>query len=136
MAWSVGDGRPGVPNHQLLIISNRAKQGLMQQMPCNVLHNSSMAWRLSSYKIRTRFSPTTCENCLSVDNLVLLRGGVNVPQANSVVIGRRKEVTIQIRVPGQTVSFLLVPPELEVRVTLATGVRLTRVLGVVEHKHV
>ena len=45
-------------------------------------------------------------------------------------------MTIEVGVPGQTVAFLLMSSELEVRMTLAAGVGFAWVLGVVEHQDV
>ena len=35
----VGDGRPGVPDHQLLVISHGPEQRLVEEMPGNILHD-------------------------------------------------------------------------------------------------
>ena len=40
--------------------------------------------------------------------LVLFGRSVDVPQADCVVVRRRQQVPVKVRVPGQTVSFLLV----------------------------
>ena len=42
VGWSVGHGRPGVPDHQLLVVSHGAEQRLVQEMPGNVLHHSGV----------------------------------------------------------------------------------------------
>ena len=49
----------------------------------------------------------TCENGLGVDDLVL-GGGVDVPQADGVVVGGRQQVAVEVGVPRQTVALLLV----------------------------
>ena len=45
-------------------------------------------------------------------------------------------MAVEVWVPGEAVALLLVPPQLQVGVTFPTGIRLARVLGVVEHQHV
>ena len=45
------------------------------------------------------YAQTTSENCLSVNDLVLLGFGVDVPQADGVVVRGGQEVAIQVRVP-------------------------------------
>ena len=53
-----------------------------------------------------------------------------------MVIRGRQQVAVEVWVPGEAVALLLVPPQLQVGVTFPTGIRLARVLGVVEHQHV
>ena len=78
----------------------------------------------------------TCENGFSVNDLILFGCSIDVPQTDCVVIRGRQQVTIEVGVPGQTVAFLLMSSELEVRMTLATGVGFAGVFGVVEHQDV
>ena len=35
--------RPRVPDHQLLVVGDRSKEGLVQKMPSDVLYDGSMA---------------------------------------------------------------------------------------------
>lgn len=51
------------------------------------------------------------ENGLGVDHPVLFGRGVDVPQADSVVVGGAEEVPVQVGVPGQAVAFFLVAAE-------------------------
>ena len=67
-------------------------------MPGDVLLHGSMAWDKVGYKIGTSTPRTTCENCLSVDDLVLLGGGVDVQQADGVVIRGGQQVPDQVGV--------------------------------------
>ena len=139
MGWSVGDGRPGVPDHQLLVVSHGPEQGLVEQMPGDVLHHRGVTW--TEEKIESKYQSVshhqlTCENSLGVDDLVLLGSGVDVPQTDGVVIGGGQQVAVQVGVPGEAVAFLLVSSQLQVWVTFPAGVGLAGVLGVVEHQHV
>ena len=59
------------------------------------------------------------EDGLGVDDLVLLGRGVDVPQADGVVVAGRQQVPVQVGVPGQAVPLLLVAAQLQVGVTLA-----------------
>ena len=61
---------PGVPYHKFLIVSNRSKQGLMQQVPGHILYNSRVAGK----------------NCFSIHNFALLWSCINIPQTDSMVI--------------------------------------------------
>ena len=92
----------------------------MEQMPGYILNNGSVA----------------CEDGLSVDNLVLLGGGIDVPQADGVVVTGREEVSVEVGIPGQAVALLLVTPQSQVWLALATRVRLAWVFCVVKHKHI
>ena len=56
----------------------------MEQMPGHVLDDSSVP----------------CEDRLRVDYLVLLGSGVDVPQADRVVIAGREQVPVEVWVPG------------------------------------
>lgn len=114
-------GGTGVPNHQLLVIGHGTEQGFVKQMPGHVFHDGGM----------------TSENCFGIDHLrnqvffklvqkltidivnylVIFGSGINVPQANGVVVGSRQQMTIQVGIPGQTISFLLVTSQSEIRVT-------------------
>ena len=136
MGGPVGDRAPGVPDHQLLVVSHGPKQGLVQQMPGHILHHCSVP----------------SEDGLSVNDLVLFRSGIDVPQTDGVVIRGGEQVAVEVGVPGETVALLLVAPELEVWVTLAcdwsvskildcdwslaAGVGLAGVLRVVEHQDI
>jgi hypothetical protein len=51
--WFVVGGRPRVPNHEFLVVCDGAKEGLVQQVPGNVLYDGGVAG----------------ENGLGVDNL-------------------------------------------------------------------
>ena len=42
VGWSVGHGRPGVPDHQLLVVSHGAEQRLVEEMPGDVLHHGGV----------------------------------------------------------------------------------------------
>ena len=92
----------------------------MEQMPGHVLDDSSVP----------------CEDCLRVDYLVLLRSGVDIPQADRVVIAGREQVPVEVWVPGQPVALLLVPSQSQIGLALSAWVRLAGVLRVVEHKHI
>ena len=92
----------------------------MEQVPGDILNHSSVP----------------SEDCLGVDDLVLLWGRVDVPQANCVVVTGREEVSIEVGVPGETIAFLLMTSQPQVWLTLATRVRLAGMFRVVEHKHV
>jgi len=61
---------PCVPNHQLLVVRHRAEEALVQQMPGDVLDDSCVA----------------CEDGLGIDDAVFFGSGVDVPQANGVVV--------------------------------------------------
>ena len=50
----------------------------MEQMPGDILNNGSVS----------------CKDCLGVNDLVLLGGGVDVPQADGVVVTGREEVSV------------------------------------------
>lgn len=55
-------------HHEFLVISYWSKQGLMQKVPGNILHNSSMA----------------CEDGLGIHNLSLLGNRTDVPKTDSL----------------------------------------------------
>lgn len=55
-------------HHEFLVIGNRSKEWLMEQVPGDVLHHSSVA----------------CEDCLGVNNFSLLGHCADVPQAYSL----------------------------------------------------
>ena len=42
VGWSVGHGRPGVPDHQLLVVGHGAEQRLVEEMPGDVLHHGGV----------------------------------------------------------------------------------------------
>ena len=90
----------------------------MEQMPGHVLDDSSVP----------------CEDRLRVDYLVLLGSGVDVPQADRMVIAGREQVPVEVRVPGQPVALLLVPSQSQIGLALSAWVGLAGVLRVVEHK--
>ena len=62
-------GRPLVPDHQLLVVSHGSEEGLVEEVPSNVLNHGGV----------------TRENGFGVDYFVF-GGGVDVPQADGVVI--------------------------------------------------
>ena len=62
---------PSVPNHQLLVISDRPEKGFVQQMPSNIFDNGGVA-RKDSFSIK---------------DTILSGRGINVPKTNGVVIG-------------------------------------------------
>ena len=62
--------QPSIPNHQFLIVSNRPEEGLVQEVPRDVLHHG----RVSR------------EHRLRLYDAALLGRGVDVPQADCVVI--------------------------------------------------
>ena len=92
----------------------------MEQVPGNVLNNSSVS----------------CEDRLGIDDLVLLGGGVDVPEADGVVVAGGEEVSVEVGVPGEAVALLLVTSQPQVGLALATWIRLARVFGIVKHEHV
>lgn len=47
---------------------------------------------------------------MKTTNLVFFGGGVDVPQADGVVVAGGQEVAVQVRVPRETVALLLVSP--------------------------
>jgi len=53
MRWFVVRHWPGVPDHELLVISHRPEEGLVQEMPRNVLDDGSVS----------------SKNCLGIDYL-------------------------------------------------------------------
>ena len=69
-------------------------------------------------------------------NLVFFGGSINVPQADSVVIAGRQEVAVQVRVPGETVAFLLVTPKTEIGYANSVGIGFRRVLRVVKDEYI
>lgn len=81
-----------IPNHELLIIGNGTKQGLVKQVPSDIFYNCCVA----------------SEYSFGVENTILSRRCVNIPQANGVVIRCWQQVTIKVWIPRQTVTFLLV----------------------------
>lgn len=68
--WFARVVAPCVPNHQLLVVRHRAKEALVQQMPGDILNHGRVA----------------CENGLGIDDAVFFGSGVDVPQANRVVV--------------------------------------------------
>ena len=59
-------------------MKNQPKERLVEQMPGDILNNGSVS----------------CKDCLGVNDLVLLGGGVDVPQADGVVVTGREEVSV------------------------------------------
>ena len=51
------------------------------------------------------------EDCPGVDDPVFLGGGIDVPEADGVVVRRAQQVAVKVGVPGQAVALLLVPAE-------------------------
>lgn len=109
-----------VPNHQLLIIGDGAEQRFVQQMPCDVFDDSSVSG----------------EDVLCVDDTIFLGRRVDVPQANGVIVRGRQQVSVQVRIPRQTVAFLLVAAKTQVWVAFARRLGLARMLGVVKDENV
>ncbi|KAG8238969.1 hypothetical protein J437_LFUL013950, partial [Ladona fulva] len=64
-------------------------------------------------------SGVTGKDGLSIDDSWLLGSGIDIPQANGMIIGSTQKVAIQIRIPGQPVPFLLMTTESQVRTTFA-----------------
>ena len=89
-------------------------------MPGNVLNNSSVS----------------CEDSLSVNDLVLLGGGVDVPEADGVVVTGREEMSVEVGVPREAVALLLMTSQPQVGLALATWIRLARVFGVIKHEDI
>jgi len=65
--------------------------------------------------------------------LVFFGCSIDVPQADGVIITGGQQMTVQVRVPGQAVTFLLVAPQTQVRDANAVRVGLGGVLGVIEN---
>ena len=87
VAGPVGGGAPGVPDAQLLVVGHRAEEALVEEVPGHVLHHRRVPG----------------ENRLGVDDLVLLGRGVDVPEADGVVVRGGEQVAVQVGIPGQTV---------------------------------
>ena len=63
--------KPSVPNHEFLIIGDRAKKRFMQQMPSYILDDRCV----------------TSEDCFSVNYAIFLRRRIDVPQTNCMIVG-------------------------------------------------
>ena len=53
-----------------------------------------------------------------------------------MVIAGRQEVAVQVRVPGETVAFLLVTPKTEIGYANSVGIGFRRVLRVVKDEYI
>lgn len=50
----------------------------------------------------------TCENGFGVNDAIFFRRRVNIPQAYGMIVASGQQVTVQVWVPGQSVTFFLV----------------------------
>ena len=83
VARPAGRGGAGVPDPQLLVVRHQAEERLVEQVPGHVLNHARVPG----------------EDRLGVDDLVLLGGGVDVPQADGVVVAGGEEVAVDVGVP-------------------------------------
>ena len=105
LSYLVVGGGARVPDHELLVVGHGAEEGLVQQVPGNILNDGRVAG----------------EDGLGVDHLVLLGRAVDVPEADGVVVGGGEEVAVQVGVPAQAVALLLVAAQAQVGVALKKG---------------
>ena len=87
----VGVVGSSVPNHELLVVGDGAEERFVQQMPRDVLHHGRV--------------PVVDRK--SVQNTIISGSAVDVPQANRVVIGGRQQISIQVGIPRETVSWMM-----------------------------
>ena len=68
--------------------------------------------------------------------LVFFGSSIDVPQADRVIVTGGQQMTVQVRVPGQAITFLLVASQTQVRDANSVRIGLGGVLGVVENQDV
>lgn len=125
-------------HHELLVICDRSKEGLVKQVPGHVLDHSGV----------------TSEYGLRIDDLALFWHGADVPQTDGLFEKRRQYINIhqfterlfflhkqriscissymiirraqqrarQVWIPGETIAFLLMTPETQIRTTFSRRV--------------
>ena len=114
LSYLVVGGGARVPDHELLVVGHGAKEGLVQQVPGNILNDGRVAG----------------EDGLGVNHLVLLGRAVDVPEADGVVVGGGEEVPVQVGVPAQPVALLLVAAQPQVGVALQDKRRKRSFIGI------
>ncbi len=92
-----------VPNEKLLVVSNRAKVGVVVGMPGHILN----------------YRGVPLENGLGIKGRVCLLCLGNVPQADSTVISSAKEVPFLQGTPRKTIALFRVPLEANLWIALA-----------------
>mmetsp|Transcript_253 Transcript_253/g.671 ORF Transcript_253/g.671 Transcript_253/m.671 type:complete len:270 (-) Transcript_253:174-983(-) len=108
-----------VPNHELAIVSDRAEELRVVQVPGDVLYHVRVA--------RVGRS--------GVQDVGRLRALGDVPRADQRVVRAGDQVALLVRVPGEAVALLLVALQDQVRLKPAVRSRLRGVLGPVEDVH-
>ena len=109
-----------VPNHEFVIVANRSEDVFVKNVPSNIFHDRGMS----------------VEDALSGEGASRSGAGRHIPQAHCSVVGSREQMSSDVGVPRESVSFLGVASETELWTTGVVVARNRRMLGVVENEDV
>jgi len=105
VGWFGGVVSPGVPNHQFLVIRDGTEQRLMKKVPCNIL-STNLSVTNFLYKPTNKILLTYLYNCcmasengFCINYSVFFWCGVDVPQADGMIVRSRQQVAIQVWIP-------------------------------------